>query len=179
MADSQISLSDAEIDGLIDLQAARRTAGEIGRESFLERYDVPGLILSLGALPASDPEGKTPATGATVQGCHQTGGGATRFALIKKRTGSELFPQMVTLGRSESVDLRIEDGTISKLHAFFYKVGGVWVVVDGGSSNGTFVNGLKLVPREPHSLRGGETVNFGYDISTQFMLSEEVIRYLF
>jgi len=44
---------------------------------------------------------------------------------------------------------------ISGSHCFIRKAGGVWTVVDNGSTNGTFYNGAKLNPNMPMVLTNG------------------------
>ncbi len=66
-----------------------------------------------------------------------------------------------TVGRHEGSDIPLSfDRTVSGAHAQILKVGGEWVVEDDGlSTNGTFVNGVRL--RERKRLRDSDTVRFG------------------
>lgn len=52
-------------------------------------------------------------------------------------------------------------GYISGTHARFQQnASGGWEIVDLGSLNGTFVNGVRLTPHQPASLKIGDTVVF-------------------
>jgi len=67
-------------------------------------------------------------------------------------------PRLV-VGRSRSCDVRLRDDTVSRLHAALVWRGGTLVLEDLGSSNGTWVNGERIL--SPRSLVAGDTVRFG------------------
>jgi hypothetical protein len=50
----------------------------------------------------------------------------------------------ITLGRSPSCDLVIEEGTVSQLHLVFRQAGDGWTVEDPGSTNGSWLDGVRL-----------------------------------
>ena len=65
----------------------------------------------------------------------------------------------VVIGRSRSCDIRLREDTISRLHAaLVWKDGGL-VVEDLGSSNGTYLNGVRVL--EPQPVAIGDVVRFG------------------
>ncbi len=71
-------------------------------------------------------------------------------------------PGQLTLGRASSCDLVFDDESVSGVHLAFMQVDGpVWTVRDGGSLNGTFVDGFPLRPGRPHVLSGGERLEVG------------------
>lgn len=69
--------------------------------------------------------------------------------------------EQITIGRSRdsSVRLGINDTRASSRHAQLLEEGGHIVLVDVGSTNGTYLNGKKV---ERVRLKGGEAVEFGY-----------------
>jgi predicted component of type VI protein secretion system len=79
------------------------------------------------------------------------------FPLVKDET---------TIGRDTTSDIVISDAEISRRHARIYKLGDSYMVEDLGSTNGTFVNGQRLVG--PHALLPGETIRFGENIMLVF-----------
>jgi hypothetical protein len=70
---------------------------------------------------------------------------------------------MIFLGRSPSNDVVIADTMVSKLHAYFCQLPGEngYQLVDMNSTNGTFVNGEKLLPSVKKTLRDADEVAFG------------------
>jgi pSer/pThr/pTyr-binding forkhead associated (FHA) protein len=65
-----------------------------------------------------------------------------------------------TVGRETTCDIVLSaDTTISRTHARLINEGGNFVVYDNGSSNGTFVNGMRL--SSPVALAPGDSVQFG------------------
>jgi len=86
---------------------------------------------------------------------HRDGSGEQRITAL----GPE--PGRLTVGRGEAVDIELGfDEEVSRLHAELERTGGEWLVVDDGlSSNGTFVNGERVVARR--RLRDGDALRFG------------------
>jgi pSer/pThr/pTyr-binding forkhead associated (FHA) protein len=69
----------------------------------------------------------------------------------------------VTLGRADENDLVIEKGGVSRRHARLVKAEGRWYVEDRGSLYGTFLNGVRLQPRVPYTLRHADRIAVGPD----------------
>lgn len=67
----------------------------------------------------------------------------------------------LTIGRGPGSDLHLPwDNEVSRLHAQLEHVGSDWILVDDGlSSNGTYVNGERLIAR--HRLRDGDVILVG------------------
>ena len=66
-----------------------------------------------------------------------------------------------TIGRASESDFVIGDGTVSSRHAKIEAAPGVLLVTDIGSSNGTFLNGVRLTPQVPTALRSGDRLRLG------------------
>ena len=67
-------------------------------------------------------------------------------------------------GDSPEIDLDKFEGLekgVSRRHAAIVHKDGSLNVVDMGSSNGTFLNGQKLVPNQPRVLRDGDDIRLG------------------
>lgn len=82
------------------------------------------------------------------------------FPLIRNPNSTQ--PEGIyILGRSTTVDLRLNDLTISKQHARIeVKQGKIWLS-DLGSSNGTSVNAVALQPFTPKEIAAGDRIGFG------------------
>jgi len=64
-----------------------------------------------------------------------------------------------SLGRDPGNDIVINDPQISRQHARITRQGELMVIKDLGSTNGTFVNGMRLT--EPHTLVNGNVIGLG------------------
>jgi predicted component of type VI protein secretion system len=63
------------------------------------------------------------------------------------------------LGRSGETEEFFRDSrTVSRSHARANLVDGTWRIEDLGSMNGTWVNGRRIKPGEPHPIASGDTV---------------------
>ncbi len=74
------------------------------------------------------------------------------------------------VGRDLSNDIVINDPEISRRHARLFQQGNGYVLEDLGSTNGSFVNGQRLVG--PNILRPGDTITFGERMSMVFESSD-------
>ena len=67
----------------------------------------------------------------------------------------------VVVGRSAGADVRLPHPAVSSSHASIRSEGTQWLLVDEGSTNGTKVNGKKIVARRPKALRSGDRIEIG------------------
>lgn len=65
----------------------------------------------------------------------------------------------LTLGRDPSNDITINDPQVSRQHARITRQGRMTVIEDLGSTNGTFVNGMRLTG--PHVMSNGDVIGLG------------------
>lgn len=61
----------------------------------------------------------------------------------------------ITLGRSASCDLVIEEGTVSQVHLVFRQAPDGWTVEDPGSTNGSWLEGVRLEKAVAQKLADG------------------------
>ena len=73
-----------------------------------------------------------------------------------------LHQDATNLGRTIGNDVIIPDGTVSRHHARLTFRNGQWTVEDLGSSNGTWVNGVRV--KRPTPLMHGDELRLGDDI---------------
>jgi pSer/pThr/pTyr-binding forkhead associated (FHA) protein len=69
-----------------------------------------------------------------------------------------LDSDLTTAGRHPESDIFLDDVTVSRRHAEFYRQGGVFTVRDVGSLNGTYVNRERI---EESGLSAGDEVQVG------------------
>jgi pSer/pThr/pTyr-binding forkhead associated (FHA) protein len=68
---------------------------------------------------------------------------------------------MVVIGRGEGSEVRLPDPSVSHRHATIRQRGSEYILVDEGSSNGTFMGGVKLGAQAPRILRHGDLARVG------------------
>jgi pSer/pThr/pTyr-binding forkhead associated (FHA) protein len=69
-----------------------------------------------------------------------------------------LDSELTEVGRRPNSDIFLDDVTVSRRHAEFYRHGGMFAVRDVGSLNGTYVNRERI---EEAALNGGDEVQIG------------------
>jgi pSer/pThr/pTyr-binding forkhead associated (FHA) protein len=67
----------------------------------------------------------------------------------------------IVIGRGEGCEIRLPDPSVSHRHASIRQRGSDYVVVDEGSTNGTFVGPVRLSPQAPRLVRSGELLRVG------------------
>ena len=65
------------------------------------------------------------------------------------------------IGRSDGSDVRLPDPSVSLRHSSLRAQGAEYSLVDEGSTNGTWVGGVKLAPHSPRLVRTGDLVRVG------------------
>lgn len=69
--------------------------------------------------------------------------------------------EIITLGKSPNNDIVKIERYISREHAIFKFTEKGIVLIDKGSTNGTYINGVRLQPNEPHLLSSDDILHFG------------------
>jgi pSer/pThr/pTyr-binding forkhead associated (FHA) protein len=82
-------------------------------------------------------------------------GGGDPIRLVK--------PELV-IGRRPGCDVRLDFENVSGKHAYLTIINGIWHVRDGGSTNGTSVNGARL--SSPHAIMPEDEVGFADHLFT-------------
>jgi hypothetical protein len=78
----------------------------------------------------------------------------------------DLFQEVMSIGRESDNDIIIKDSEISRNHARISRNGGVYVLEDLGSTNGTFVNQQRLTA--PRTLVAGDEIGVGTNVVVTF-----------
>lgn len=92
-----------------------------------------------------------------------------RFVMNTGPTPGKEFPlekAEIFVGRELSNDIVINDGEVSRRHARIFSQAGQYAIEDLGSTNGTFINGERLMG--PMILRPGMVVALGEQVSLVF-----------
>ena len=67
----------------------------------------------------------------------------------------------IVVGRGSGSDLRLPDPSVSHRHASIRLHGGDTVLVDEGSTNGTYLAGKRLNPHTPETIKSGDLIRVG------------------
>jgi hypothetical protein len=130
----------------------------------LPRAATPRSLTSSDIARTTHHEGRTPTASSLDAG---PGAPGDAQVILLAKSDRNPFQQMITVGRSPNNDIALRDKTVSKLHAYFIERKGGWLLYDQGSTNGTFVDGLR-VGAQGTRLTDGCLISFGQRISLRF-----------
>ena len=105
----------------------------------------------------------------------RAGGGPSAYlVVISGPSFGEMYKlkgERSTLGRGERTDIRVLDDGVSREHAAIERDGGKMVLVDMGSTNGTFCNGGRVTR---HDLTDGDKISIGATTILRFTYQDQV-----
>ncbi len=98
---------------------------------------------------------------------------SSRVIKLVKR-GSNLFRGYINVGRTTNCDIVINSPAVSKFHAYFAKdiKSGSYYISDADSTNGTYVNDVKVEPNVRKTLHDGDKISFGRQVNLSFYTPE-------
>ncbi|RME04034.1 MAG: FHA domain-containing protein [Planctomycetota bacterium] len=163
-------------------------------EEFEKRFPHPFLITSKSKLRLLYNKGK-------VTSLHTYNKFATAYAepqhirieeewlrqgwVIPVVSSKASFAQMITIGRTSNNDIVIPLPMISKLHACILVENSLEkkqqqqaFLMDGGSTNGTYLNGQRIVSHVKISLKNGYLLRFGQILEFEFYFSSDFYKNL-
>ncbi|MCX4965535.1 DUF1707 and FHA domain-containing protein [Streptomyces sp. NPDC079020] len=172
-------LSDAQRDRVLGVLREGAAQGKLSHDTFLRRMEL--------ALVARRPEELAALTsdldsgGRWTQSLARAVGGLSAFpGRMRRAWQTERLPKLLLpapgpypllIGRDPGNGLRLNHETVSRLHAELTVQGSRWVLRDLGSTNGTCVNGQRVVGSVP--VRDGDQVSFG---RMSFRLTAQALR---
>jgi pSer/pThr/pTyr-binding forkhead associated (FHA) protein len=85
----------------------------------------------------------------------------------------------VTIGRVETNDIILDDGSVSRFHAWlqFDERAQTWSITDAESRNGTWVNGQSCEPRKKVLVPDQAEVRIG-SASLRFLLPDALVAFI-
>ncbi len=89
---------------------------------------------------------------------------------LEKKADHGSYSAFISIGRAANNDIPLTGGGVSKLHAVLQKTQAGYTLMDSGSRNGTFINGIKLEPQKPAPLRDKDLISFSSQVSARFFL---------
>ena len=131
----------------------------LGFQLFVQTYPMPVLIVTgIGGVLQGNTSRSGTMIAANVDLIQATALAGRVFPVVK---GKNSVPGPVSIGRTADNDLAIPEYTISTRHCILAQVSGQYRLTDLGATNGTMINDVKLTPRKPCVLSGGETIRMG------------------
>lgn len=99
------------------------------------------------------------------------------FPVVKSRTNA--FGRGVTVGRTGNNDVVLDDGSVSRFHAWLARdeAQAGFMLTDAGSKNGSWLSGVRLTPRKPVLLEDGVRLRFG-QVELAFYTASGFVRML-
>lgn len=134
-----------------------------GPSKFLDQHPHPWVVLIAAAKPKEDFNLRT--TVYNLDGhisdevSPEVLADTPAFEVVKSAINA--FGLGVTVGRTKNNDIPINDGRISRFHAYFRSQDGSWLLSDAGSKNGTKIDGQPVDSRRPRPLPERAWLDFG------------------
>lgn len=170
-------LTDAERDRALKVLREGAAQGRLSHDTFIRRME-----LALAARQADELAVLTadlPQEGRWSRIVYGTVGSVSGFTVkLRRAWQSERLPKLLLpapldgaplrIGRDQLNGLRLNHETVSRYHAELTFQAGLWVLRDLGSTNGTSVNGRRVIGSAV--VRDGDHVSFGrvtYRLSAQ------------
>jgi hypothetical protein len=166
-------LSDAERDRALKSLRDGAALGRLSHDTFIRRME---LALSarrseeLAVLTADLPTGDEAAGRRWSKAVFGTVEAVSGFTVrLRRAWQAERLPKLqlpdvgslhpLRIGRDPASGLRLNHETVSRVHAELRRQGGVWVLRDLGSTNGTTVNGRRVIGASV--VKDGDQIGFG------------------
>jgi hypothetical protein len=159
-------------NSLVQLDAFLADRRALGREAFLEKYPHPVLVITATPPRRSDEDGlDTAGVTSRIDAYGLNVSSKLMIAPITKRE-PDPFQGLIWVGREARCDVVLPFDTVSKLQAQFKRrESGLMEVRDPGSTNGTFVNDVRLEKDQAMPLRDRAHLRFG-KIAARFRTAE-------
>lgn len=167
------------------LTELRKEAKSLGRDAFLARYREAALVLGLPAdAPPAAPDDPTTQTSvgsfsANMDSRMEDIGMNTKIVDIPgavplprmppglepgasvffvSKSDRNPFKTMITVGRAQNNDIVLPVSVVSKFHAYITTQGEAQFIQDQASTNGTIVDGKRVLKGESRPLKDGSTI---------------------
>ncbi|GAA2761062.1 DUF1707 and FHA domain-containing protein [Streptomyces paradoxus] len=161
-------LSDAERDRVLKVLRDGVAVGRLSHDTFVRRMELALAARRPDELAALTADLRTESRFARL--VFGTVEAVSGFSVrLRRAWRAERLPKLqlphpsldhpLRIGRDPASGLRLNHETVSRVHAELRHQGGMWVLRDLGSTNGTTVNGRRVVGAAV--VREGDEVGFG------------------
>lgn len=137
----------------------RQAAAKLSQQE-VTRFAAPAAMVSL----VTQLQASTPPPLPTTMGDRLPTAGVDQLVISQKGQNPfsfKLEKELIVIGRVAGNDLVLDASGISRQHARLQRTPNGWQITDLGSTNGTFLEGNKLLPDVPESWQAGQTVRMG------------------
>lgn len=100
------------------------------------------------------------------------------WVITIKKTKKDGLAETISLGRSGTQDILIDDQAVSKAHCTFTASRGNYQIADANSTNGTTLNGHRLPAHVPFDLSTGDKIVFGDALVFYFFTASDLYNRL-
>jgi NADPH-dependent 2,4-dienoyl-CoA reductase/sulfur reductase-like enzyme/Fe-S-cluster-containing hydrogenase component 2/CRP-like cAMP-binding protein len=165
------------IDHRVNLAAVSQHlfSDDFDLDAWLDKQNVPAVNVDSSKRASTEPGTKNSQAiyvpVAVYKGAQLISVPHPNVAVTFKEEQLRLGSEKISIGRRPEASLYIEHVSISRQHAEIEYVQGQYRVRDVGSSNGTFINNVKLPPNSIHLLQQSDKIRFG-DVQFRFQQSE-------
>ncbi|GHH91917.1 DUF1707 and FHA domain-containing protein [Streptomyces capillispiralis] len=161
-------ISDAERDKALDVLRDGAAMGRLSHDTFVRRMELALVARRSDELAALTAD--LPTESRLSRLVFGAVGAVSGFTVrLRRAWQAEKLPKLLLphpaaghplrIGRDPASGLRLSHETVSRVHAELRHQGGLWVLRDLGSTNGTTVNGRRVVGAAV--VREGDQVGFG------------------
>ncbi|GGO39240.1 MULTISPECIES: DUF1707 and FHA domain-containing protein [Streptomyces] len=160
-------LTDAERERALDVLREGAALGRLSHDTFVRRMELALAARRRDELAALTADLRT--EGRWQRVVLGTVGAVSGFTVkLRRAWQSERLPKLLLpapgqfplrIGRDPANGLRLSHDTVSRVHAELSLQGGMWVLRDLGSTNGTSVNGRRVIGAAV--VQAGDQVSFG------------------
>ncbi|MDT0611575.1 DUF1707 and FHA domain-containing protein [Streptomyces lancefieldiae] len=161
-------LSDAERDKALKALRDGVAMGRLSHDTFMHRMELAFAARRLEELAVLTAD--LPTQGRVSRLVFGTVEAVSGFGVrLRRAWQAERLPKLLLphpgsgaplrIGRDPASGLRLTHETVSRVHAELSRQGGMWVLRDLGSTNGTTVNGRRVIGAAV--VREGDQIGFG------------------
>jgi hypothetical protein len=102
-----------------------------------------------------------------------------RVGILTKRSNGHPFNCFLTIGRAKNNDIVLRDIEVSKVHAFFEEgPDSTWTIRDNKSTNGTYLNGIRLDSEVKTPIKTSDTLKISPGLSAVFFGPADFYQFL-
>jgi len=169
----------------LSVSKLRQELEEFGESWFRKKYNYPFLVVFSGMDFLSKKKKRSNTTktvdvksmSESVKQIREQHQNKDFYTFVVKKTKHNVLEGRILIGRTSNNDIVLEHNAISRLHCAIVQTENGCAVVDYESSNGTYVNGTKLVANQDQEIENGDLLKVGA-YTLKFFTTEGIVAFL-